>query len=98
MISHAIRLDAKPSVSSFFLVSKGKDVHDGVGRLVSVDCHIARVTEGYDQLAQLWKFRERPADVGHTFQQQKLPFNHLTGTPGSFRRSRCQENRRRSKP
>lgn len=38
------------SISCFFLVPEGQNVHSIVSRLMPVERDIARVTEGYDQL------------------------------------------------
>lgn len=46
--------------------------------------HIAGIPKGNQQLAQLWHFRERPANVGSRFQQQELLLNDLTGPPSGF--------------
>src|ERR1035437_10975757 len=52
---------------------------------MTVQSHIAGIPEGNHQLAQLWHFRERSANVGGCFQQKELPLDGLAGPLGCFR-------------
>lgn len=55
------------------------------GRFVTVQGDIAGIPEGNHQFAQLRHFRERAANVGSCFQQQELPLDGLTCSPGGIR-------------
>lgn len=63
---------------------EGQNIHRIVGRLVTVQGHIAGVPEGNHQLAQLRPFGERPANVGRRLQKQELPLDGLAGPSGGF--------------
>lgn len=68
-----------------------EDIH-GIGcQLLAVQGHIARVPECNHQLAKLWNFNERTANIGGCFQQQELPLNGLTGPLRSLRGLGVQE-------
>ncbi len=59
---------------------------DRIGvRFMAVQGYIAGIPEGNNQFTQLRHFRERAANVGSRFQQQELPFDGLTGSPGGIR-------------
>jgi len=72
-------------IARLFLVPEGQNIHRIVGRFVAVQGHIAGIPEGNYQLAQLWHFRERSANVRSVPHWQKLPLDGLTGSPGGIR-------------
>ena len=79
------------SVACLFLMPECQDIHRIGGRLMAVQSHIAGIPKGNHQLAQFWRFRQRPANVGGCFQQQELPLDGLAGPPGGFRGLGSQE-------
>lgn len=66
-------------------MSESQHVDRVVGRVVSIERHVAGISERYQQLAQFWMLRQGPADVRCRFQDQELPLYGLTGPFGGFR-------------
>ena len=60
------------SVTGFFLVSEGQNVHCIFGLLMAVQRYIAGVSEGNHQFAQFRHFRQWATNARGRFQTQKL--------------------------